>query len=371
VIVARRGDTLGRILDVLGVGSEDSRALVALLAIRSWFHRTVFADGERIAVIFGEDRASLRPLRVGIEREGEPELAAALTDDGRYVSVAPHVEDRDLSRAEGETNDSSPLRRASNMPLRSRLYAMIESALVERPVVEKMIELCAHDFDLEAQTSADDNAEVLYSSDSTGQPELVFAALKMKGQTHRYYRFTAPDDESTDYYDETGRSLTHSFLRKPVADGHLGDGFGWRVHPILRDRRFHDGVDYAAPLGSPIVAAGAGVVEKIDQQWGYGKYIRILHDFGYETTYAHIAATAENIHVGDRVRQGQAIAFVGSTGLSTGPHLYYELRVNSRDVDPLRYQTRSGRVLGGTILVEFQKMRDRIDLIRKASTTKD
>lgn len=371
VIVARGGDTLDRILDVLGIGAEDHRALAVLLGIRSRFRRTAFAGGERITVVFGEDRASSRPLRVGVKREGRPELAAALNDDGRYVPVTPHAEDRRPPRVEGEVNDAWDLRRPSNMPLRNSLFGIVGSALVGRPVVEEIIGLCSHNFNLEAQTSADDSAEILYSSDSNGQPELVFAALKTQGQTRLYYRFRAPDDDSIDYYDENGRSLIHSFLRKPVADGRLGDGFGWRVHPILGERRFHDGVDYAAPFGSPIVSAGAGTVEKIDQQWGYGKYIRILHDFGYETTYAHISRTAEHLHVGDRVRQGQTIAYVGSTGLSTGPHLYYELRVNKRDVDPLRSQLSSGRVLDGTVLSEFQKARDRIDVLRKASAAKD
>jgi murein DD-endopeptidase MepM/ murein hydrolase activator NlpD len=257
------------------------------------------------------------------------------------------------------------------MALRRSLYTMADATGVERPVVEKLIGLSALDLDLESKISADDNAELLYSSNVRGQPELAFAALTSNGRTHRYYRFTAPDDDSTDYYDENGRSVIHSFLRKPVAEGRLGDGFGWRIHPILRDRRFHEGVDYAAPFGSPIVSAGAGVVEKIDQQWGYGRYIRVRHDFGYETTYAHIANVAENLRVGDRVRQGQTIAYVGSTGLSTGPHLYYELRINSRDVDPLRVQLSSGRLLDGAMLAEFQKTRDRIDQLLKASATTD
>jgi murein DD-endopeptidase MepM/ murein hydrolase activator NlpD len=371
VIVARRGDTLDHILDVLGVGAEDNRAVAALLAKRSRFRRAGFAGGERITIVFGEDRSSLRPLRIGVKREGRPELAAALNDNGRYVPVIPYAEDRRPPRVEEGANDAWDLRRPSNMPLRDSLFGMVDSDLVERPLVEEIIGLCAHDFNLEAQTSADDNVEILYSADSAGRPELVFAALKTQGQTHRYYRFRAADDDSVDYYDENGRSLIRSFLRKPVAEGRLGDGFGWRVHPILGERRFHDGVDYAAPLGSPIVSAGAGIVEKIDQQWGYGKYIRVRHDFGYETTYAHISSTAKHLHVGDRVRQGQTIAYVGSTGLSTGPHLYYELRVNKRDVDPLRYQLSSGRVLDGAVLTEFQRARDRIDALRKASAEKD
>lgn len=166
------------------------------------------------------------------------------------------------------------------------------------------------------------------------------------------------------------RSGSQFLLRKPVAAGRLGDGFGWRIHPILLDRRFHRGVDYAAPFGSPIVAAGAGVVEKIDQEWGYGKYVRVLHDFGYETTYAHISSVPRGLHVGARVHQGQTIAYVGSTGLSTGPHLYYEVRINGRDVDPLRIRLRAGRILDGKMLEAFNEARFHTDILLQASGTR-
>jgi murein DD-endopeptidase MepM/ murein hydrolase activator NlpD len=192
----------------------------------------------------------------------------------------------------------------------------------------------------------------------------------LNGRTHRYYRFTAADDDSSDYYDADGHSVTKSLLRNPVSSGRLGDGFGWRTHPILRDRRFHQGVDYAAPFGSPIVAAAAGVVEKIDRQWGYGEYIRIRHDFGYETTYAHISNVPHGLRVGDRIRQGQTIAYVGSSGLSTGPHLYYEVRVNGRNVDPLRVRLRAERTLEGETLAAFQQARERTDLLLAASTAR-
>jgi murein DD-endopeptidase MepM/ murein hydrolase activator NlpD len=139
------------------------------------------------------------------------------------------------------------------------------------------------------------------------------------------------------------------------------------VHPILGDRRFHEGVDYTAPFGSPIAAAGAGVVEKIDQEAGYGKYVRIRHDFGYETTYAHISGMPRGLKVGARIHRGQTIGYVGSTGLSTGPHLYYELRVNGQYADPLLTHLPAGRVLDGDVLIAFQQARTATDLLLQAS----
>ena len=152
-----------------------------------------------------------------------------------------------------------------------------------------------------------------------------------------------------------------------MAAGRLGDGFGWRTHPVLHDRRFHEGVDYAAPYGSPIAAAGAGVVEKIDQEWGYGKYIRVRHDQGYETTYAHVSGFPRGMRVGARVRQGETIAYIGSTGLSTGPHLYYEVRINGQNVDPLRIRLEAGRLLSAGELTAFHQQREKLDQLIAAS----
>lgn len=115
------------------------------------------------------------------------------------------------------------------------------------------------------------------------------------------------------------------------------------------------------PYGSPIAAAGSGVIEIIGQQWGYGKYVRIRHDLGYETTYAHISSVPPGLKVGDTVHQGETIAYVGSSGLSTGPHLYYEVYINGHNVDPLSIRLADGRVLSGKILASFLQTQRRID----------
>jgi murein DD-endopeptidase MepM/ murein hydrolase activator NlpD len=369
VILARAGDTLDGILTALGVTAQDAGAIATLLKPRSWFGRATLAGGEIITVLQDLPRDQ-RPWQVSIEPNGEPERVAVLSDVGLYVRAAPHPRaaavvpnDRPDATARPESLDTEQ----SGMKLRDSLHRLAQENRVAPALVADITELCDKDVDLEAATSALDTAEFLYDRSPKGDRQLAFAALTLDGRTHRYYRFTAPDDGSTDYYDVDGRSVTLSLIRKPVADGQLGDGFGWRMHPILRERRFHEGVDYAAPFGSPITAAGDGVVEKIDQEGGYGKYVRIRHDFGYETTYAHISSVPRGLKVGMRVRPGQTIAYIGSTGLSTGPHLYYELRVNGRYANPLLAHLRAGRVLEGDALTAFQKARARIDLLLQAS----
>ena len=189
----------------------------------------------------------------------------------------------------------------------------------------------------------------------------LFAALTLNGATKRFYRFRTPDDSVVDYYDDDGKSAKKFLMRKPVTSGVLRSGFGMRRHPILKYARMHTGVDYAAPRGTPILAAGNGVVEKIGRNSGYGNMIIVRHTNGYETLYGHQSSFAKGLVQGSRVRQGQVIGYVGSTGLSTGPHLHFEIRVNDKPVDPLRVRLPRGRVLEGDIYASFERERQRID----------
>ena len=170
-----------------------------------------------------------------------------------------------------------------------------------------------------------------------------------------------------DYLDEQGRSLKKFLLRKPIADGIMRSGFGNRNHPILRFAKMHTGVDWAAPIGTPIVAAGNGTVIKAARESGYGNRVEIQHANGYVTTYNHMTGFARGITEGVRVRQGQVVGFLGSTGLSTGPHLHYEVIVNGHFVDPMRVKLARTREIEGRMLVDFKRERDRIDgLMAKA-----
>jgi len=141
----------------------------------------------------------------------------------------------------------------------------------------------------------------------------------------------------------------------------MRSGFGMRRHPILGYSKMHTGVDWAAPHGTPIFAAGNGLVERAGWESGYGKFILLRHPNGYETAYGHMTAFAKGIKEGKRVRQGQVIGFVGSTGLSTGAHVHYEIRINGRFVNPMRVKLPRGRALKGPALASFERERERID----------
>ncbi|MGY3445408.1 M23 family metallopeptidase [Bradyrhizobium sp. USDA 4473] len=367
VVIARAGDTLSAILRALTAAAEDAPAVLA--AFPPAGTQAALSGGEKITIVEqSEEGGSPRShvAKVSIERTDSSVSAVGRTDGGQYQAIVPEQPDAS-SRSESLLRQSIDTHAVAGETLRDGLNALARSNHVDEGIVAELMRLCGRDFDLDAPLGDADAAKIIYAPNDIGQPELLFIDLTAGGQTRRYYRFTAPDDGSSDFYDEAGQSITKFLLRKPVVSGRLGDGFGWRIHPILGDRRFHEGVDYAAPYGSPVAAAGAGVVEIEGYERGYGKYIRVLHDRGYETTYAHVASFPPGLKIGDRVRQGETIAYVGSTGLSTGPHLYYEVRINGRNVDPLRMKLSGGRLLQGELLGAFDRQRDSIDQLAAAS----
>lgn len=375
VLVAKPGDAPEDMLRAAGLDSEDAQVLATALRKAAMAGKPAFAGGEELVLSEpkGEESARPpRPIKASLARAGKPVARLVATDAGAYVPMpdAPPVAASAL--AEGEVDPSL----IDGLSIRDGLYKLADAHVVDEGMVEAILRLAEHDVDLDAPLGAEDSIDLVYGPPDRNdnrpeafQQDIAFVRLKADGKERRYYRFRTADDGATDYYDSDGHSVTKMLLRKPFAAGRLNDGFGWRIHPILHDRRFHNGVDYTGPAGSPIVAAGAGVVEKIDYEWGYGKYVRVRHDGGYETTYAHVEGFPSGLKVGQRVRQGQVIAYVGSTGLSTGPHLYYELRINGHYADPTRVKLAGGRILQGDLADAFRKERARMDALAAAVPT--
>ncbi len=366
VVVFQDGDEPQKILSAAGLDEADAAAVAALLTQEALDGGISFAGGDLVE-FFGR---TAQPFRVSILRRARVLAAAALRDSGSYAIV-----EKETAEATDESRSSqAPIDLSSGdnaITIRQALLALVDEGKLDRSLYDDIVRVCSREFDLGTTAGRNDTVTVLFSPETTDgrpQPELAFVSVVSGGREWRFYRFAAASDPSDpDFFDASGRSVSKFLLRKPVAAGRLGDGFGWRIHPVLGDRRFHEGVDYAAPFGSPIVAAGAGTIEKIDTQWGYGKYIRIRHDQGYETTYAHVSTFAPDMRVGARVRQGETIAYVGSTGLSTGPHLYYEVRINGHDVDPLRVRLAAGPVLRGDALTSFESRKARLDRLLVAA----
>jgi murein DD-endopeptidase MepM/ murein hydrolase activator NlpD len=211
--------------------------------------------------------------------------------------------------------------------------------------------------------------EVLFSqpeSDGSASEgsELLYVSATFGDTTHTFYRFQTKDG-TVHYFDKDGRSSKQFLFRNPAPGARISRGFGMERHPILGIMRMHTGVDYAIRRGTPILAAGDGVIEKAGWATGYGRETEIKHANGYETLYAHQSGFAKGIEPGVHVRQGQVIGYVGSTGMSTGPHVHFEIRINHRPVDPLRVRLPVEDLLKGPELVAFERERRRIDALLK------
>ena len=362
LIVAKKGDSVVSILRDLGAAPADLSAIARVLGPRSFDGG--IKEGQKLRILMAPIPAEqrLQPIRVIIAGESGIDAVVALADTGKYVSV--DVKNIDAEVAENsEDNDEND---TSGVRLYQSVYETALRNRIPRPIIEDLVRIYSYDVDFQRKVQPGDSFEVLYAGEdetpvADSRNDVLFATLTVGGETKKFYRFQSPDDAVVDYYDETGKSAKQFLVRKPVLAGIMRSGFGLRRHPILGYTKMHTGVDWAAPSGTAIYASGNGVVEKAGLESGYGKYIRIRHNNGYETAYGHMTAFARGIDEGTRVRQGQVIGFVGSTGLSTGSHLHYEILVNGRFVDPMRIKLPRGRVLEGPLLAGFEQERERLD----------
>jgi murein DD-endopeptidase MepM/ murein hydrolase activator NlpD len=363
--IVKRGDTITSVLIDQGATPEEARAIAATLGPRG--REGGLREGLKLRILMEPSAPGkrLQPYRVMIVNDSTIEAVVALSDLGRYVPVDVQSFNTDTATASNGSDDDEE-DDGSGVRLYQSIY---ESALrnkVPPAVIEDMIRIYSYDVDFQRRAQAGDSFEVFYAGDDETTPtiekdDVLYASLTVGGETKKYYRFQTPDDGVVDYYDESGKSAKKFLVRKPVNNAIMRSGFGGRRHPILGYAKMHTGVDWATPYGTPIFASGNGVVEKVGWEGGYGKYVRLKHNNGYETAYGHMSAFAKGLEPGKRVRQGQVIGFVGSTGMSTGAHVHYEILVNGRFVDPMRVKLPRGRSLEGGLLANFEKERDRLD----------
>ncbi|MEO0543597.1 MAG: M23 family metallopeptidase [Pseudomonadota bacterium] len=308
--------------------------------------------------------------RASVYRGGEHLLTIALKDDGQYVPAQEPV-DRGVMTNFGPANEE-PALPAINPATLPTAYDAIHRAVASNDlptsIADRIVKMVAADVDFRARIRPEDGLELFYSLPEDGEPDqaserdLLFVSATFNGQTNRFYKFRKSDGK-VGYYDEEGRSARQFLLRNPVPSGKFRSGFGMRRHPILGYSKMHWGVDWSAPHGTPIISPGNGTVQKAGWAGGYGRQTIISHANGYETSYSHQTRFAKGVQPGAQVKQGQVIGYIGTTGLSTGPHLHYEMRVNGKRVDPLRVRLPDSDTLTGDELLAFTTERDRIDAL--------
>lgn len=366
VHVVKKGDSVTSILRDQGATPDEAKAIAATLGPKG--RDGGLKEGQKLRILMAPSSpapgARLQPYRVIVANDTAIEAVSALSDIGKYVAV--DVSSMNTVAEAPDAKDDDDDDDGTGVRLYQSIYETAMRNKVPNSVIEDMIRIYSYDVDFQRKVQPGDSFDVFYAGEDEGsaiteKTEVLFAALTVGGETKKYYRFQTPDDSVVDYYDETGKSAKKFLVRKPVNNAIMRSGFGGRRHPILGYVKMHTGVDWATSYGTPIFASGNGVLEKVGPEGGYGKYIRIKHNNGYETAYGHMSAFAKGMEPGKRVRQGQVIGFVGSTGQSTGPHVHYEILVNGRFVDPLRVKLPRGRSLEGPIMAGFEKERDRLD----------
>jgi murein DD-endopeptidase MepM/ murein hydrolase activator NlpD len=308
---------------------------------RNFFSKLLIAAGGLLAAL----TMMTAPANAG--------CADGMTD---CVAVEPT---EDMTRA-GDFNAREDDTEAKAATVSSRLLDIAKHQEIPDITMAELTRAFAYEFDLERPVRPGDAFRVLYGSDHRAPDALLAAQLVLQGQVHKLYRFVLPDG-TADYYDDAGRSWRTRLERKPLAAGDLASGFGMHTHPLLGISRMHTGVDWAAQTGTQVYAAGDGEVLQASWSGSEGNKVRLANADGFETGYLHLQKIAPGLRPGVRVRQGQVIGAVGSTGLSTGPHLHYEILYNGRYVDPLRVKLAPARELYGAALKAFISERNRLD----------
>jgi murein DD-endopeptidase MepM/ murein hydrolase activator NlpD len=365
VHVVKKGDSVISILREQGATPEEAKSIATTLGARG--RDGGLKEGQKLRILMAPATPGpgqrLQPYRVIVANDSTIEAVAALSDLGKYVAVDVQSMNTVTETADNSEDDEDD---GTGVRLYQSIYETALRNKVPPSVIEDMVRIYSYDVDFQRKVQPGDSFDVFFAGDDettavTEKAEVLFASLTVGGETKKYYKFQTPDDSVVDFYDETGKSAKKFLVRKPVNNAIMRSGFGGRRHPILGYVKMHTGVDWATPYGTPIFASGNGVVEKVGWEGGYGKYVRLKHNNGYETAYGHMSAYAKGMEPGKRVRQGQVIGFVGSTGMSTGAHVHYEILVNGRFVDPMRVKLPRGRSLEGPLLASFEKERDRLD----------
>ena len=254
-----------------------------------------------------------------------------------------------------------------NSFIESKEYTISESLFsdgikndVSSDILVKIIRLFSFDLDFQRDIRVDTVVSISYEFDEiveTGKLEyndIKYASIIIDGKQLEYFKFIT-DDGYVDYFNREGKNVKKSILKTPLDGARISSNFGMRKHPISGFNKMHKGVDFAAPTGTPIYAGGNGIVEYVGRNGGYGKYIRIRHNNGYKTAYAHLSNYKKGISKGVRVNQGEVIGYVGSTGNSTGPHLHYEIIYQNKHINPLKLKLPSGKILEGKELEKFKE----------------
>ncbi len=357
-VKVRRGEILSNVLNRAGISRKDSAGVIR--SIKKVFSPSRLRQGQSLSVTFQTNLKNLTDIKHA--SHGSFQQLSLLPDFAHIIVVKKNGDDDFVSSRE-KRHLTTKLVRASNT-IEQSLFMAGKKVKVPDAVLSKLFRLYSWDVDFQRDIRLGDSFKLMYEQyyDAEGQlahnGNVIYAALELSGNNYSIYRYTTSNGDA-DYFNEKGQSVKKALMRTPIDGARLSSGFGRRKHPILGYTKMHKGLDFAAPLGTPIYAAGSGTIQYAGRKGAYGNFVLIRHNSTYSTAYAHMnrIKTAK----GRRVKQGQTIGYVGTTGRSTGPHLHYEIRRTGRQVNPLKVKLPSGRKLRDRELISFQSSRAKIE----------
>ncbi|MBI1215518.1 MAG: peptidoglycan DD-metalloendopeptidase family protein [Alphaproteobacteria bacterium] len=354
-VMVGKGDTLIDLLVKNDVPRDD--AFNAIEALRKVYDPRDLNIGHKITVFFHNDPTADDPEFNGLRIQKD--LVSSVTvrrgDDGAFTAKeAEKPVHRELRAFSGKIDNS--------------LYVSAKAQGVPDAVILEMIKMYSWGVDFQREIQGGNTFDVLYEDYVTddgqsapGRGKILYANLGLNDRAMPLYRYEDAQG-NVEYFDPAGQSVKKPLMRTPVNSTHIriSSRFGMRYHPILGYSKMHKGIDFAVPRGTPIYAAGDGVIERIGPWSTYGNYVRIRHRRGLETAYAHMKGFRAGLRRGSHVKQGQVIGYVGTTGRSTGPHLHYEILINGRQVNPATVKVAGGRALHGKDLHKFKAIVARV-----------
>ncbi len=350
-----------------GVSRDAAEAMVA--AIDPVMPQRLIKLGTDFTITFDRQidyygREVIYPVELSFKPGPKESITVEADEDGQFAARV----DGKSGNAKSQYAEVNQFH--SNIRVGSSLYGTAKDNLIPDYIVNEFTRVFSYDVDFQRQIQASDSFEVFFgaplSGSSSKRKVLHYAELNYDGITKAYYRFTTEDGQ-TDYYDENGRSASRALLKTPISGARLTSGFGMRMHPLLGYTKMHAGVDFGAAWGTPIRAAGAGIVAQAGGNGSYGNVVVLQHTQKYKTLYGHMSRIASGLRPGAHVNQGQIIGYVGSTGRSTGPHLHYEVRINDRPVNPTTIKATGGKQLVADDLRNFKLLKQRVQAMMQTA----
>ncbi|MEC4722524.1 M23 family metallopeptidase [Noviherbaspirillum sp. CPCC 100848] len=344
----RPGDTLATLLSRLGV--NDDAATSFIKSDKLAYNVLQLKAGRRVQAETNKDGQLHRLMTTLSDNNGQllRNIVIARNGDGFTAKESPAALERRVEMHSGE--------------IRSSLFAATDAAQIPDSVASQIVDMFSTNIDFASDLRKGDRFNVVYET-FWQNGEFVRAGRVLAGEfvnnNNRYQSvwFDEPENkQGGGYYSFDGKSLKKAFLKSPLEFSRVSSGFSMRQHPISGQWRRHEGVDFAAPTGTPIRASGDGVVDFVGAQTGYGNVVVLKHWNNYSTAYAHMSRFAAGLRKGAKVNQGEVIGYVGSTGWSTGPHLHYEFRVNNQPRDPMSIDVPNAQPLVGADLQRFREV---------------